>query len=736
MAIYQKALSGVCEITTGTFTPTTTMPVFTGEKNGTILTVAFKNAGADYTIPADVEVRAYLYYDAKEIMTTSALMTSSGNSASCAIPDSFTAVAGSPQVIVRMVGSDGKIIVACAFTVTVKAAVSANAIYLSPPSPDTIVYIGRSPYIGTNSHWYVFSNTTFTFEDSGVLATGNPGATGATGAAGTPAYVHIKWGTSLTPATLLNTPNEYIGIASTASATAPATYSGYSWYKYKGDKGDTGEQGVGYTIKGVAYATVTALRAAVTTPAIGDQYNVGAAAPYNVYRYTGLAAPDDWEDQGQLQGPAGAAGASAYVHIRWGTSATPSTLLTSPNDYIGVASTASATAPDIYTGYSWYKYKGETGATGANGQGVPTGGAAGQLLKKVDGTDFNATWVSLMPEEIGALPYGAVSSNLLINGGFDIWQRGTSQTAGGYASDDRWANQHNASTKSHSRQEFTVGQTDVPNNPKYYSRTVVASAGTSGAYVFKMQSIEDVTRLGGKIVTLSLWAKADASKNISLEMLQNFGSGGSTDVQGIGVAKLALTTSWQMLTVTFALPSISGKTVGANSHTGLRIWFESGSDLAGLSGSLGNQSGTFDIANVQLNYGSVALPFVPRSFTDELRLCQRYFEKSYSYSDAPGTATGNALFFTTVLSTAVLNGYRWMLAAQPRFNTIKRVAPTITVYDATGASGSIQVPSGTIRATGTSEVSTNGFAFTNNTGGTVTPSAGEAYGHWTADAEL
>ena len=237
----------------------------------------------------------------------------------------------------------------------------------------------------------------------------------------------------------------------------------------------------------------------------------------------------------------------------------------------------------------------------------------------------------LSPASIGAMPYDVISPNLLINGGFDIWQRGTLQTTlGSYGSDDRWTNQHNASTKSHSQQAFVAGQINVPNNPKYYSRTVVNSAGTSGSYVFKMQSIEDVTRLGGKIVTLSLWAKADASKNISLEMLQNFGSGGSANVQGIGVAKLALTTSWQLLTVTFTMPSVSGKTVGANSYTGLRIWFDCGSDLAGPSGSLGNQSGTFDIANVQLNYGAVALPFVPRPLGVEEAMCWRYFYKAPS----------------------------------------------------------------------------------------------------------
>lgn len=38
--------------------------------------------------------------------------------------------------------------------------------------------------------------------------------------------------------------------------------------------------------------------------------------------------------------------------------------------------------------------QGIQGAAGTNGQGVPTGGTTGQVLSKVDGTDYNTTWVT------------------------------------------------------------------------------------------------------------------------------------------------------------------------------------------------------------------------------------------------------------------------------------------------------------------------------------------------------
>ena len=88
------------------------------------------------------------------------------------------------------------------------------------------------------------TTATFTIYNGADGAKGDKGDTGDTGATGTSAYVHIKWGASSTPATLLDTPNEYIGIASTSDATPPADYTGYSWYQWKGLKGDTGEQGI------------------------------------------------------------------------------------------------------------------------------------------------------------------------------------------------------------------------------------------------------------------------------------------------------------------------------------------------------------------------------------------------------------------------------------------------------------------------------------------------------------
>mgnify|MGYP006213139137 CR=1 FL=1 len=221
--------------------------------------------------------------------------------------------------------------------------------------------------------------------------------------------------------------------------------------------------------------------------------------------------------------------------------------------------------------------------------------------------------------------------NKLINGNFDIWQRGTSQTNSGFGSADRWHNEHNGSSKTASQQSFANGQTDVPGNPKFYLRNVVTSSANAANYVIVYQNIEGVETLAGKTVTLSFYAKADSSKNIATEFAQSFGTGGSPSSFNpeINVTTHSLTSSWQKFTVTTTLPSISGKTIGSDNNDilGVNFWLEAGANFNTRTNSLGQQSGTFDIAQVQIEEGSSATPFEHRPIGMELSLCQRYCQK-------------------------------------------------------------------------------------------------------------
>ena len=320
--------------------------------------------------------------------------------------------------------------------------------------------------------------------------------------------------------------------------------------------------------------------------------------------------------------------------------------------------------------------------------------------------------------------------NAIINGNFDIWQRGTSFTASEYGA-DRWIHTRSGTTHTASRQAFTLGQTDVPNEPVYFCRTVVSSVAGAGNFSVLLQKLEDVRTFAGQQITVSFWAKADATKNIAVELAQVFGTGGSpsTSVLAIGVTKVSISTSWQKVTVTATVPSISGKTLGSNNNDYLQldIWFDAGSTYDSRTDTLGQQSGTFDIAQVQIEPGPVATTFERRPIGTELALCQRYFEKSYSISIVPGTASsGPGVFGTRCSSSNELGTIS--------FKQSKRVNPSIILYNwSTGATGTWRDGSGATDKTVTAgSIGESSFAFD------VTSSVdgNQILGHWIASAEL
>ncbi len=278
---------------------------------------------------------------------------------------------------------------------------------------------------------------------------------------------------------------------------------------------------------------------------------------------------------------------------------------------------------------------------------LKTGGSGGTTAATISGSNQQATFVNAISQ-----PGAFMFRNKIINGNFDIWQRGTSQTTSGYGSADRWRNLNNGSTKTASQQAFTPGQTDVPNNPKYFLRHVVTSVAGASNYVVTYQPIEGVETLAGTTATLSFWAKADANKNIAVEFGQYFGSGGSpsSQVSGIGSQLVALTTSWTKYTITLDIPSISGKTLGTdgNDWLSMSFWFDAGSSNDSRSASLGQQSGTFDIAQVQLEEGSSATPFEQRFYETELLLCQRYCQTiGARFTGSVENGTNYSVFFPT-----------------------------------------------------------------------------------------
>jgi hypothetical protein len=233
----------------------------------------------------------------------------------------------------------------------------------------------------------------------------------------------------------------------------------------------------------------------------------------------------------------------------------------------------------------------------------------------------------------------AAGKNKIINGDFGINQRSfTSNTASGAFNFDRFfqLNGGSSGTLTITPQTFTAGTAPVAGyEGTNFVRCVTAAGVNTNTYALLEQKIEDVRTFAGQTVTASFWAKAGSgTPNISIELEQSFGSGGSASVF-TSVTKTAITTSWARYTFTVAVPSISGKTIGTGSALILGIWLSAGSDFNTRSNTTGLQNGTFDIWGVQVEAASTASNFQTATGTKqgELAACQRYY-----YRIAPGNA--------------------------------------------------------------------------------------------------
>jgi len=316
-----------------------------------------------------------------------------------------------------------------------------------------------------------------------------------------------------------------------------------------------------------------------------------------------------------------------------------------------------------------------------------------------------------------AAPFVA-GKNRIINGDFGVWQRGTSFS--NPVNETYLADRFNivfdgtGATRTVSQQAFTPGTAPVSGyESAYFIRMAQTVAGSGGTYIGFNQRIEDVRTYAGQTITLSFWAKADASRTILPNFQQNFGTGGSTTVATSGTT-ITLTTSWARYTQSFTLPSITGKTIGTSSLLQLFLGFAA------------NTVQTIDLWGVQIEAGSVATPFTTASGTlqGELALCQRYFEKSYNQSVAPGSSTG---------STIVYDLYAGQGRTSTSFKVAKRTTATITLYaPSNGSAGNVDVGGGPVTGN-VNAPSETGFSTYTSSG------YGSAYYisyNWIASAEL
>lgn len=262
------------------------------------------------------------------------------------------------------------------------------------------------------------------------------------------------------------------------------------------------------------------------------------------------------------------------------------------------------------------------------------------------------------------------TNNKIINGDFSINQRAFSSTTTtetyGF---DRWVMAKSGGTVTYSAQTFTAGNPISSYEPRNYARVVTSGQSAAGDYGLLAQRIESVRTFSGQTVTVSFWARAaSGTPKVAVDLEQHFGTGGSPSANvNTYAGQVTLSTTWTRYSVTVAVPSISGKTLGTSGtdYFGVLLWVSAGSTFNTRTGTLGIQSATFEFWGVQAEEGTSATPFYPNPVDVELVRCQRYYWRSkgtsiysvHGYGLAQTTTIANILVplpVTLQRTTAVL----------------------------------------------------------------------------------
>jgi hypothetical protein len=342
---------------------------------------------------------------------------------------------------------------------------------------------------------------------------------------------------------------------------------------------------------------------------------------------------------------------------------------------------------------------------------VPAGGSAGQVLSKVNATDYNTQWTSL-PE--------TPSGNAIINGAFDIWQRGTSFIGVGVNPYTYQADRFRAIRGA------TVGGIDVSREPAAldgfeYALKMQRQSGDRGTQLIGLDyalETKDSLPLVGKTVTLSFYAKCSAGFPGDFSARIATGTGvdqtflAFTGFTVRSTLNATLTTTWQRFTTTTTIPT--GVT---------QIGVDFSYNPTGTAGA----DEFFFITGVQLEAGTVATPFRRNapSIQAELAACQRYYWRSYAASNSTPFTLGQAYSSTNGLGyisfpvtmrtnptaleqTGTAANYGVLTA-----NTTSNACTAVPLHDKSSTSGAsfVFISSGLVAGNVTHLVSRNDLAY-------------------------
>jgi hypothetical protein len=219
--------------------------------------------------------------------------------------------------------------------------------------------------------------------------------------------------------------------------------------------------------------------------------------------------------------------------------------------------------------------------------------------------------------QLSSLNSGPLSGmrNKIINGNFDVWQRGTSftlSTSFQYTA-DRWR----AKVGTGGAGSIARNVSSSDGNP--YLTFAITAAGTGSHELSQpIEFVRSVTGTNGASTSVAVSmrvARTSGTGTLDVSLLQYFGSGGSPSASvSLSLGTITPTSTSTLYSFTGTLASINGKTLGSNNDDQLVLIITPSNAVA-----------SYDFAAVQVEPGSVATPFERRSYGQELALCQRYY---------------------------------------------------------------------------------------------------------------
>jgi len=392
----------------------------------------------------------------------------------------------------------------------------------------------------------------------------------------------------------------------------------------RGATGPTGPQGQA-GLPGPAGASVVG-----ATGPTGPQGQAGpAGGPTGSTGPTGAVGP---------RGATGSTGPAGTNGLQGPVGATGSTGPTGPSQ--GPQGIAGPTGPTGPVGVGVQGAQGPTGPTGAQGVGVA--GATGPTGSQGPvGVGATGPQGSIGP---AGVPGPKAPVNYFHNPMDRVQQRGVGPfTAINSYNSDRWAVFNVNGTRSVNI--ITLADTDrasIGDDEAHFALSYQVIGGTgSGDYDRLLQRIENVRRTSGRTLTCSFWARATSgTPKVGIGWTQSFGtSGGSPSVNGTGQA-VTLSTAWARYSITFAVPSTVGKTIGTGSYLEVSFWLSSGTSAAQQAGAIGPQTTTVIFFGRQLEAGTTPSSLEKLEYVDDLSHCQRFYQVGTMQTAGYHTAGG------------------------------------------------------------------------------------------------